>query len=284
VQLSKRTLPSSYGKKINSLNVQVKSLPFYLKECGFSNERKFVTGSKNDYSDYLLFYCISGVIRYDKNHASTFLRANDIAVSACNVPLTFIRSSKECQYIYIIVSGTHAKQYYNSFRNKSGQYTSNPLSYLLDNFIDLYDMKFDDKLLPNMEASLIIHNIMTELYKHSCDILEARAMTPVQENVVNTALKYINNNYSNPLDIDTICNEVSFSKYYFCKLFKKHVGMTVHQYIEEFRIIKAKELLSYSKLSVGAVATSVGYKNTLAFSRAFERATSMTPTEFRRYY
>ncbi len=284
VNLSKKSLPDSYGTKINTVDIQTKSLPFYVKECGYLNDRKFSVGNKNDFSDFILLYCVSGIVRFDKHQSSHFLHANSMVVSSCNTPLTFIKASKEWSYIYVIISGSHAKQFYNTIRNNSSVHAANPLSYLLDSFIDLYNLNYSADLLSNMEASLLIHDIFVELYKLSVSILETKSFSPVQESVVNTALKYISQNYMNVLDIDTICNEVSFSKYYFCKLFKKQVGVSVHQYVSEFRITKAKELLTYSKLSIGAVATTVGYKNTLAFSRAFERSTHMTPTEFRRYY
>nr|WP_276538846.1 AraC family transcriptional regulator [Murimonas intestini] len=135
-----------------------------------------------------------------------------------------------------------------------------------------------------MRASLIIHNIFFELYNISYNILKTKAITPVQETVINQCLKYIEHNYKNDLDIDTICNEVSFSKYYFCKLFKDHMGITIHQYVSEFRVNKSKELLTYSKLSINAVAASVGYKNPLTYSRAFEKSMHMTPSEYRKNF
>ena len=97
-------------------------------------------------------------------------------------------------------------------------------------------------------------------------------------------LKFIQENYSTTLDIDTICSEISFSKHYFCKLFKKQMGITVHQYVNEYRISKSKELLSYSKLSINSIATQVGFRNTLTFLRAFEKSMHMTPSEYRNYY
>ena len=73
-------------------------------------------------------------------------------------------------------------------------------------------------------------------------------------------------------------------KYYFCKLFKQQQGVTIHQYVTNFRINKAKEMLAYSKLSVNTISAKVGFKNSLTFIRAFERAEKMTPSEYRSYY
>ena len=95
---------------------------------------------------------------------------------------------------------------------------------------------------------------------------------------------YIMEHYKEPIDVDSICNEIGFSKYYFCKLFKKQQGVTIHQYLINYRITNAKELLAYSKLSINTIATQVGFKNSLTFIRAFERVVNMTPSEYRGYY
>lgn len=284
MHLSKRTFPTEYKKKTNPMNSKTLSMPFYVKECAYSNDRKYSVGHQNSYSDFILIYNVSGILKFDKHQSTHFLHPHDLVVSSCNTPMTFLRTSKECSYFYVIISGSHAKQFYNAIRTVTNVYTADPTSYLIDYFIDLFDIEYSDNPLPNMESSLLIQHIMLELYKITQNISTTKNITPVQESVINSTVKYIHANYMNQLDIDTICNEVSFSKYYFCKLFKMHMGISIHQYLTEYRITKAKELLMYTKLSIGAIANMVGYKNTLAFSRAFERSTHMTPTEFRRYY
>ncbi len=282
--LPKLILPNEFEKKYNIMTPQIESLPFYIKEYGYCSERKFTLGNHNNYSDYLLLYSVSGVMRFTKSQTTQYVHPDHIVVSSCNTPLTFTRVSKDWTFFYIIIGGTNAKLYYNSIRTSSCLYATNQLSRLLSLFLEVYSLDLMKNIQNNMKASLLIHTILYELYVILDDILKTKNITPVQETIVNMTLKYIEKNYKNNLDIDTICNEVSFSKYYFCKLFKEHTGYTIHQYINEYRINKSKELLTYSKLSINAIATSVGFKNTLTFSRSFERATHMTPTEYRKYF
>ncbi len=281
--ITKRAFPKNQVKKTNILNNQIENLPFYIKECGYSSEKKLKFGSANNYSDYLLLYSVDGVMRFTKDSSTQYITKDNVIVTSCNVPLTFTRTSKEWTFFYIIIRGSHAKFYYNMIRNKSCIFSTNRLSNIIDLFIEIYELNYND-FFDQIKSSLLIHSLLFELYNISNNVQNTKNITPVQETVINNALKYIAKNYKNDLDIDTICNEVSFSKYYFCKIFKEHMGITIHQYVNEFRVNKSKDLLTYSKLSINAIATSVGFKNTLTYSRCFERSMHMTPTDYRKYF
>ncbi len=281
--MTKRTFPKIQEKKTNILNNQIENLPFYIKECGYSSEKKLKFGSANNYSDYLLLYSVDGVMRFTKASSTQYIAKDNIVVTSCNTPLTFTRTSREWTYFYIIIRGSHAKFYYNMIRNNSCIFSANRLSKMIDLFIEIFELNYDN-LFDQIKSSLLIHSLLFELYNVSNNVQNTKNITPVQETVINNALKYIAKNYKNDLNIDTICNEVSFSKYYFCKIFKEHMGVTIHQYVNEFRINKSKDLLTYSKLSINAIATSAGFKNTLTYSRCFERSMHMTPTDYRKYF
>ncbi len=211
---------------------------------------------------------------------------HDIVVSACNTPLQFVQYRRRADdFIYLIIGGKHAQQFYNFIRTNNCIYYTSQYSNMLDQFLALLSIDYKtNPLMGQLEASTIIHQLFFSLYKISIDILSAKNMSPAQDTAVNTAINFIEKNYKNNLDVDAICSSVGFSKFYFCKLFKEHTGTTIHQYLTEYRITKSKELLSYSKLSLTAIANSVGYKNVLTYTRNFERLQHMTPSEYRKYY
>ena len=289
MQSPKRTFPEQYGVRVMPSSALAESFPFHIKECGFCRERKFVPGKQYSYNDYLLLYSIDGTARYTKTRTTIYTQPHSVVISACNTPLTFTRVSREWNFYYFIIGGSHAKLFYNLVRTQNNIILSNPFVNVLDNCIELYNILYSAEDPANdtwmyLNSSLLIQNIFNTLYELGHNIRKIKELTPAQETVVNMALKYISNNYKNELNIDTICNEISFSKYYFCKIFKRQMGITVHQYVNEFRINKAKELLAYSKLSVNSIASQVGFKTPLTFMRAFERSVHMTPSEYRSYY
>jgi AraC-like DNA-binding protein len=284
MKFQKKLLPIEFSRKINQLTPQTTSLSFYIKECGYCSERKLTFGIANDYNDILVVYSLSGVVCFIKNQTTQYIHPDNVIASACNTPLTFTRAGKNWICFYMVIGGSQAKKYYNFFRTAHSVFPVNPLSPLLDFFIEGISLDFNQSIYTDMKASLIVHNLLFELYNASYNISLAKSITPVQETTVNQAIKYIRDNYSKDLSIDSISSEMNFSKYYFCKLFKKHTGTTVHQYVNEYRVHKSKELLTYSKLSINGVAISVGFKNTLTFSRAFKSFMHMTPSEYRKNF
>lgn len=287
MKLPKRTLPAVRLCKEAIVNQEIKSLPFYVKEVGFSNSRRFVRGTANNYSDYLLLYSLTSM-SFTKHGMRYPVNPDDVIFSSCNTPLSFSQPwNREKDFFYIVIGGVQAQHFYNMIRKSNSLFHTNQLSSILDYFLNLFEIDYRSSrtaLMNQLEAGVVIHQLLLELYKLSQNILSIKDLTPVQDTAVNTAIRYIQEHYQSDLDIDTICNSISFSKYYFCKLFKEHTGMTVHQYVTEYRVNKSKDLLSYSKLSIAAVASSVGFKNTLTYTRCFEKLVHMTPTEYRKYY
>ena len=66
---------------------------------------------------------------------------------------------------------------------------------------------------------------------------------------------------------------------YLKKGFKALTGKTIHEYTQDLRINKAKEMLQQQGLSVSDVANTLGFSSISHFSTAFKKATGMKPCE-----
>ncbi len=289
MRIPNRSFPDFSYQETVKPNYIAEAYPFFIKEFGYTCHKKLTFGKKNDYNHYLLLYSIDGTARFTKSKSTYYIQQNTVVVTACNTPITFTTVSKEWHYYYFIIDGSHAKLFYNQIRTKNNMIIDNPFTNILDNFMDIYDLMKNTKPSFNetwkyMNVSMLLHKIFVSIYDLNENINAIKKMTPAQETHVNLAAKYIMEHYKEPINVDSICNEIGFSKYYFCKLFKKQQGVTLHQYLTDYRIKNAKELLAYSKLSVNNIATHVGFKNALTFIRAFEKNVNMTPSEYRRYY
>jgi two-component system response regulator YesN len=84
------------------------------------------------------------------------------------------------------------------------------------------------------------------------------------------------------LSIDEAASRVNCSRYYFCRLFKKVLGMSFVEYVHRMRIDHAKDLLLSSDHAVAYIAGEVGFENVSHFNRVFRRFTGITPSSFRK--
>ena len=67
----------------------------------------------------------------------------------------------------------------------------------------------------------------------------------------------------------------------FGKIFKDGIGKSPQEFLLNYRMIKAAELLKLTKLSIKDVGNAVGYPNQLHFSRAFKNIYGISPRDWR---
>ena len=95
---------------------------------------------------------------------------------------------------------------------------------------------------------------------------------------------YIEEHLAEPISLATLARLVRLSPYYFCRAFKRSLGLPPHRYHSNRRIEHAKRLLAEAAPSVTDVGRIVGYSETSSFTAAFHKATGFTPTAYRRTF
>ena len=93
--------------------------------------------------------------------------------------------------------------------------------------------------------------------------------------------QYIDNNFSEPITLETLADMCHGSPYHLHRTFKKVLGITPMDYIQRKRIAKASEYLLNTERMVTDIALSVGLPNTPYFITLFKKKTGYTPTQFR---
>lgn len=94
--------------------------------------------------------------------------------------------------------------------------------------------------------------------------------------------EFLRKNISNEtLSVKDISEHAHLSLSYACTLFKNETGKTLNQYITEFRLELATQMLEDSKYSINEIASRVGYRDGNYFSKAFKKGMGLTPSEYR---
>lgn len=98
---------------------------------------------------------------------------------------------------------------------------------------------------------------------------------------IKSALEYIDQNHSREITLESLAGITGFNKDYFSRLFKKHTGTNVTEYINFVRICKATELMD-STYTLSEIASNVGFSSLSYFNRIFKKYKHFTPSEYRK--
>ncbi|WP_255506875.1 AraC family transcriptional regulator [Mycolicibacterium sp. 018/SC-01/001] len=82
--------------------------------------------------------------------------------------------------------------------------------------------------------------------------------------------------------VEQLARVAAVSRAVFAQRFTRTVGLTPMQYLLEWRVALAKELLRTDRAPVARVAQTVGYQSATAFTTAFARVAGCSPSEYAR--
>ncbi len=92
---------------------------------------------------------------------------------------------------------------------------------------------------------------------------------------------YIDKNYTSPITLDSLSEQVYISKYYLSHIFKSQTGTSPIKYLINKRISEAAQLLLHSDLSIRDIALQVGYDDPVYFSQMFKKVMDESPAAYR---
>ncbi len=93
-------------------------------------------------------------------------------------------------------------------------------------------------------------------------------------------IKYLNEFLTWDIPLDQIAKRFFVSKYHLCRAFKNHNGISIHGYVTQKRITKAKALIEAGESAANA-ARIVGFKDYSSFYRAYVKLLGYSPTAFK---
>lgn len=94
-------------------------------------------------------------------------------------------------------------------------------------------------------------------------------------------IQYIDENYSNPMNIDELSSLIFYTRYSLCRLFKNVTGGTVVDYINFVRLQKATEMMINSSSSILEIALNCGFNSVQYFNKTFKKHFGCTPNKYR---
>lgn len=124
-----------------------------------------------------------------------------------------------------------------------------------------------------------LHQFMAE----QTDAYLSALQNAVPENPTIYLIKdYISKHYMNEtLSVKDISAHVYLSTSYVCTFFKNETNQTLNQYLTEYRMEKAKQLLNDPRYKIADISSKVGYSDGNYFGKSFKKYTGVSPSEYR---
>lgn len=109
---------------------------------------------------------------------------------------------------------------------------------------------------------------------------ESAERARVRHRATAAVVEYLQQNYAQPLSLDTISSRFGYTPQYLSSLFHKDTGTTIQDFLQRLRVEEACKRMD-SKLSLTELAQAVGYNDTKHFSKIFRKHKGVSPREYR---
>lgn len=289
-----------------NVRISVENICPYVRNVGSGNIDW--QGRMRKIYDYELMYFISGKGVYRLNDEKYSISEGSMLLIKPNIAHTLVLDG-EYEYIWI-----HFDFFYRDDVNKLYEHVKNNLNELFQDCLPHTEWireqpKFDDnflfpdyiKLQEKEVIEVLFRKLLFEhlskgnVYKLRCKALLldifAEVMKQILENgevktnysnfkVFHKLISFIEQNYFKRLSLADLANVVGLSGDYISRIFKEKTNYSAIEYLNYYRIKKAKSLLMHEDLKITDIAGMVGFESLHYFSRMFKKYEGVSPRKF----
>lgn len=249
------------------------------------------------HEDIELIQVIAGEFYFYVNGKIIFLQQGDgLIVNSKAMHYGYSVNQQDCEFTCVLINpnifGCNSDLYRNFvepvIKSASLEYSvlrKNNLQHLelieqIKKFEQLYI-----KLMDNQSVDMESLAVASQLWKQWFDLVSSELTMQQQEEhrdiiAQKKMVSFIYQNYMHPLNLENIASSANICRTKCCLLFKKYINQSPIDFLNTYRLGKAKELLSTTSMSVTEVALSCGFNNLSYFSKQFEKATKYTPKKY----
>lgn len=99
--------------------------------------------------------------------------------------------------------------------------------------------------------------------------------------LIEKAVNYINDNFTNNINLESVASYVHLNPQYFSRYFKNNMGINFIEYLSRIRIKEGKKLLVSTDKSITNISLIVGYTDASYFTKVFMKHEGVSPHKYR---
>ena len=254
-----------------------------VDECGIEQGIPGLGYNYEVLKNAVIHYVTKGYGTFKFNGKVYNLKQGDIFILLKGMQVEYVASIDDpWEYYWIGFSGSNANEYLNRTSITDSCVANceenSKIPQIILNMCEIsktYNPSSSDDILLLKELYSLLYALIEEFPK-PFEYKDKELHTYIQD-----ALNFINSNYMHSITVQEIADYVNLSRSYLYKMFIKNLGISPQRYLINLRMYKATLLLKSTKLPIGEVANSVGYSDSLLFSKTFSKHFSMSPLNYR---
>ncbi len=223
---------------------------------------------------YNLHYILSGKGEYTVNGKTYKLEKHHMFLTKPDM-IVKIQADRDDPWLYCWISfdGKFAEELL-----ASAGFTDEVFSMYCPEFFGLFD-DIKKTATGDEVTAVYLNSKLYSIIDRLASINQTKSYeTPVSQYCIKAA-DYIQANYQSHITIDGIAKILGIDRRYFSRIFTKYIGVSPQKYLVDYRLEKAKTLMSTGGYSVSEVAMSVGYDDVFAFSKIFKKKYGVPPSK-----
>ncbi|MCI1901997.1 MAG: AraC family transcriptional regulator [Bifidobacteriaceae bacterium] len=237
---------------------------------------------------YLFHYVLNGtgVLQYsdskDADHSIDIHQNEGFLIFPNQETTYFADKTNPWEYIWIEFDGIQAEK----FVSQVGLSRDYPRYAMKDTTQSHTARRLFSSFIAEASASdyqLLANLYLTfdELIKRTAHKPELPARRTQLDSYVGKVQEFIEANYSYDVSVDDIARHCGLNKNYLGRIFKRETSKSIHNFLLEYRLSRAAQLLEESDTPVKNIAHQVGYKDPFTFSRIFREKYGLSPNKWR---
>ena len=243
-----------------------------------------------------LTWIMSGALEYHVHNPSYILTVGEGVFGNSNTLHSgYMKDGQECTYLSITFHPRFLYGYENSilqtkyidFITSNDNWPSLKLQKhvgwhqeILGQIKTLYHLSAEKTADYELTVHIILMQIFGKLYHYFSSLPEKEQRPQKHLQRLKDIISFIQDNYSQDITLDEIATHINICKSECCRFFKKHMNMTIFEYLLFLRVQNSLAFLKEGE-SITKTAGLVGFSSPAYYGQIFKRYMKCTPKEYR---
>lgn len=252
----------------------------YMQEVGILPSESAGYTKRKQIDSYLIILVDKGKGFIEINNTEYIMNKGQCAFIDCKIEHSYKCDKNDPWEVkWLHFNGISAKYYFDLFSKESCcVFTPRLINVLNAKVCEI----ITNNAHKNNKTEIINANLITDILTA---ILTNEVIPENGEKSVNqmkSVKEYIDNHFTESINLDKISSEFYMNKYYITREFKKEYGETIFQHIIRRRIDYAKELLATTNKTIDEISHLCGFNDQCYFSRQFKKIEGISSLNYRK--